>query len=233
MEEKELRQVIAKKIAFYRRQLNLTQAELADKINYSDKSISKWERGEGLPDIYVLTLLADIYGVSVNDLVSDEIPQVVTISNPKKKYIIPLLSVGLVWLVATVVFFALKVTAPAVGLAYLSFIFAIPVSFIILIVFTSLWFNLLCRFLSVSGLIWSLTSCIYITAVLLAPAKVENMYLIYIVAAVIQVLTMLWFWLLHNPNKKERVLQMIPREKWEAQKERRAEKRAERAEKKK
>ena len=62
-------QRIAKNLIRYRKAANLTQAELAQKINYSDKSVSKWESGNGVPDIYILLKLAELYGGSVNDLV--------------------------------------------------------------------------------------------------------------------------------------------------------------------
>lgn len=62
-------QRIAKNLIRYRKAANLTQAELAQKINYSDKSVSKWESGNGVPDIYILLKLAELYGVSVNDVV--------------------------------------------------------------------------------------------------------------------------------------------------------------------
>ena len=60
---------IVKNLTYYRKSAGLTQAELAEKINYSDKSISKWESGNGVPDIYILIQLAKLYGVTVNDLV--------------------------------------------------------------------------------------------------------------------------------------------------------------------
>ena len=59
---------IAQNLIRYRKAANLTQAELAQKINYSDKSVSKWESGNGVPDIYIFLKLADLYGVTVNDL---------------------------------------------------------------------------------------------------------------------------------------------------------------------
>ena len=71
MENKEnLTAVIAENLAYYRKKSLLTQSELASKLNYSDKSISKWERAEGVPDIYILKQLADLYGISVNDFLS-------------------------------------------------------------------------------------------------------------------------------------------------------------------
>ena len=60
---------IAKNIIELRKKNNWTQAELADKLNYSDKAVSKWERGDGLPDIFILQQLAELYHVTVNDLI--------------------------------------------------------------------------------------------------------------------------------------------------------------------
>ena len=55
VEEAALRRTVSKNIAAYRKAHKDTQMDLAAKLNYSDKSISKWERGESLPDIYILT----------------------------------------------------------------------------------------------------------------------------------------------------------------------------------
>ncbi len=75
MTEQELRETVAKNLIAYRKLNKLTQLELAEKINYSDKSVSKWERGDGLPDLYVLKLIADLYDISVNDLISQKKPK--------------------------------------------------------------------------------------------------------------------------------------------------------------
>ena len=66
--EEQLKKNFAARLAGYRRLAGLTQLELAEKLNYSDKSISKWERGEGLPDLYVVSQLADLFNITVNDL---------------------------------------------------------------------------------------------------------------------------------------------------------------------
>ena len=67
----EINEVVAKNLIAYRKQKGLTQAELAEKISYSDKSISKWERGECLPDLAILKQLADFYGITVNDFLNE------------------------------------------------------------------------------------------------------------------------------------------------------------------
>ena len=61
--------VIAKNIADLRLANGMTQLELAERINYSDKAVSKWERAESMPDIAVLTEIADLFQVSLDDLV--------------------------------------------------------------------------------------------------------------------------------------------------------------------
>lgn len=70
MQPAELKLVSASNIIRLRTQAGMTQAELGAKLNYSDKTISKWERGEAIPDAYVLTKLAELFGVSVDYILS-------------------------------------------------------------------------------------------------------------------------------------------------------------------
>ena len=68
----DIKQIIAKNISALRQDKELTQIELAEKLNYSDKAVSKWERGESLPDIGVLTQIADLFEVPLDYLVRRE-----------------------------------------------------------------------------------------------------------------------------------------------------------------
>lgn len=70
MEANELKLVTASNLIRLRTEKGLTQAELGAQLNYSDKTISKWERGEAIPDAYVLTQLGELFGVSVDFLLS-------------------------------------------------------------------------------------------------------------------------------------------------------------------
>ena len=72
MELAELKLITASNLINLRTAHGMTQAELGAKLNYSDKTISKWERGEAIPDAYVLTQIAELFGVTVNDLLSGE-----------------------------------------------------------------------------------------------------------------------------------------------------------------
>lgn len=67
-------------IASLRKAKGMTQAELADRLNVTDKAVSKWERGLSCPDIALLPKLAEIFGVSV-----DELMQVRETAVPAKK----------------------------------------------------------------------------------------------------------------------------------------------------
>ena len=71
MDGENLKYQIGANIAAYRKRIGLTQAGLAEKLNYSDKAVSKWERGESVPDVVTLVQLAEQFGVTVNDLLVD------------------------------------------------------------------------------------------------------------------------------------------------------------------
>ena len=60
----ELKNIIASNITYLRKQKKLTQAELAQELNYSDKAVSKWERGESVPDIETLKNIAEMFEVT-------------------------------------------------------------------------------------------------------------------------------------------------------------------------
>ena len=74
VEMEDLKRNIAKNIAFLRTSEHMTQAELAECISYSNKSVSKWERGEGVPDAFVLFSLSEIYGITLSELVGQTAP---------------------------------------------------------------------------------------------------------------------------------------------------------------
>ena len=182
-DEATLRKTVAKNIAAYRKAHHDTQLDLATKLNYSDKSVSKWERGESLPDVYILSQIADLYGVSVSALIGEIQPP--KESKPHYHMFILLLSLALTMAVATLLFsmfMICKVDYPA----WMFFVYALPVCSIICIVFTSLWWGILWQGVSVSALIWTLSLSLYLSF------ELENVSLIFLVCAALQVLTVLW-----------------------------------------
>lgn len=194
MTEQEFKKKVAANLSAYRKLNNITQLELAEKLNYSDKSISKWERGDGLPDLYILQRIAELYGVNIGDFVSDSTPK-----KPRRKtrahVLIPLLSVALVWLIAVTVFMMINRFVPALPHKWLVFIYALPVSAIVLTVYSSLWWNQYFTLISVSTMIWTVPLCIVLTA--------EGFSLIWCVSAVLQIMEIMWFILRYKKNKKQ------------------------------
>lgn len=160
----EQREVLAKNLIKYRKYAGLTQQDLAEKLNYSDKTVSKWERAEGTPDIFVLKQIADIYGIKVDLLLSEspeKKPKTKRIKNIKR-IIIMTLATLLVWLVATTVYVLLTWIVPPNKPTYYVFICALPVTAIIVIVFSSIWKKSILQFLSITTLIWTLILCLYL-----------------------------------------------------------------------
>ena len=117
--DEKLRQLIAENIAYYRKLNGDTQAGLAEKLSYSDKSVSKWERGDGTPDIFILSHIASLYGIAVQDLLREK-----KVAKTRTRHLlISLLSVGLVWLVMTVLFCGARIFSICDRYAWLLFIY--------------------------------------------------------------------------------------------------------------
>lgn len=150
MEEKELRENFANNLLKLRKNKKWNQQELAEKLSYSDKAISKWENGDTIPDIHTMHRIASLFNITIDQLVSKE--NVVKIANKKKnRLLITLVSTGLCFLVATIVFFALEIAE--IKMAYMSYLFALCAASIVLIVFSRIWFKKLWTFLAVDLLI--------------------------------------------------------------------------------
>ena len=70
MQLEELKLITASNIINLRTRAGMTQAELGSLLNYSDKTISKWERAEAIPDAFVLKQMGEIFGVTVDNLLT-------------------------------------------------------------------------------------------------------------------------------------------------------------------
>lgn len=200
----DLKEVIAANLIRLRQEVGLTQAQLAEKLNYTDKAVSKWERGESIPDLRVLIQLAEIYHITVDDIVKEktEKPVKPKLNLFQKRLLITLLSVGLVWVVATGVFMILYYISSIRSFAYLSFVIAPFVSAVVLLVFTSIWGRRLTMALSASAVVWSI---VLIVHVFLWQYRVDvPIWPFYLVAVGVQILVAGWFVLrkLYKPNRK-------------------------------
>lgn len=207
-ENKDFNAIIGKNLLKLRKNMKLTQLEVAEKFNYSDKSISKWEKGESLPSVEVLCELAKFYGVSLDDLTREgENLPVANISKPNKKkkepiprmfpshLVITLLSVGAVWLIATILFVALKLCLDVNY--FMSFMWAGVLTCVVLIVFNSIWGRMRYLFPVLTVMLWLLLVSIHIQIYI--PTGL-NTWPIYFLGIPLQVLVVLWGVLIKKPK---------------------------------
>jgi transcriptional regulator with XRE-family HTH domain len=165
----EMKLAIAKNIAALRQASRMTQLELAEKLNYSDKAISKWERGESIPDVLVLKSIADLFGVSLDYLLEADHVEKPKPSQESPGYlhrnrkVTTTLSVLLVWFVATLAYVVKDLTIPLSVFKWIPFAYAFPVSMIVWLVFNSIWFNQRMNYYIISFLMWTVIACIVLT----------------------------------------------------------------------
>ena len=194
MDSEKLKTQIGNNIATYRKQCNLTQAELAEKLNYSDKAVSKWERGESLPDVMTLIQLARQLGVSVDHLLGNtDTP--VPASEPVKKNIkrvnknvIQMLVSLLVWFVALFVYVLLS--SMELPRSWMGFIYAIPVNAIVLLCLRSAWRKFNWNFALISVIVWGTLASLYVSMLIFTR---YNIWKLFLLGALGQVAVYLWF----------------------------------------
>lgn len=210
MDGEKLRFQIGANIAAYRKQANLTQAGLANQLNYSDKAVSKWERGDSVPDVLTLVQLAELFGVSVNDLLSDPnalseqtgpIQQVMglvvekTLKRKANKSIILGLSSILVWFIALLVWVVLS--SCRVPNSWIAFIYAIPVDAIVLLSLRSAWHDFRRNRALISVIMWGAIASLHLTLLVYGHWNIWRLYLLGIPG---QAAIFLWF-MLFRPKK--------------------------------
>lgn len=182
---------VAKNIVRLRQASGMTQAELAAKLNYSDKAVSKWERGESLPDVAVLAQIADLFQVSLDWLVRGEVMSAEPAVKERSKLnrtLVTVMSIVLVWLVAALVFMVIHLITGGNVINALVFIYAVPASLIVWLVFNSIWFQPKINYIIISLLMWSLLATIHMSILPFG----YNVWPIYIVGIPAQVIIFIW-----------------------------------------
>jgi len=197
--ETNLEQIVAVNLTELRKAQKWTQAELAEKINYSDKSVSKWERGDALPDLKVLHQMAELFGVTLDYFVTENA------AKEMKKFDFPksekgyrigveLLAVCIVWLIASAVYLYGAVSPSPSKLLWLAFIWAVPASALVLTCFSSKWKFRVCVIVFQSILCWSFLAAIYLQLLRL------NMWMIFLIGIPAQAAVILWAQIRHRLN---------------------------------
>lgn len=210
MDLENLKGRIGTNIAVQRKRAGLTQAGLAEKLNYSDKAVSKWERGESMPDVLTLMQLAEQFGISVNELLEDpnQLP-----GNPGKlekamtqvsekalkrsanKNVILGLSTTLVWFVALLIF--VVISSFDLPYSWISFFYAIPINAIVLLSLRSAWRDFRWNRTLISIIVWGFLISIYLTFLVFLRF---NMWKIFLLGIPGEIATSLWF-RLFRPSK--------------------------------
>ena len=205
MDDEKLKYQIGANIAAYRKQAGLTQAGLAEKLNYSDKAVSKWERGESVPDVLTLVVLAEQFGITGNDLLKDpnELPgnpgtlekamtQVSEKALKRKanKNVILALSSTLVWFVALLAFVLLSSFDFLEKYSCLLFFYAIPANAIVLLSLRSAWHDFRWNQGLITVIVWGSLLSIYVT---LLVAFSYNFWKIFLLGIPGQIAIFLWF----------------------------------------
>ena len=213
MTDERLKAQIGVNISNLRKRMGLTQAGLAEKVNYSDKAVSKWERGESVPDILTLVSLAEVLGVSVDDLLKDPnalpentgavqqvMDQVVqkTLKRKADKRIIVQLSSLLVWFVALLAYVTLS--SLGVSKSWLAFFWAIPADAIVVLSLRSAWRDFRSNRVLISVIMWGSLLGIYMSLFLLFQANVWRIFLLGIPG---QLAIFLWFRMFRPIQAKE------------------------------
>lgn len=155
--------IVAQNIYYLRTQNFMTQFELGEKLNYSDKAISKWERGDGIPDAYVLKKMSELFGVTVDYILSEHTEQERKLEPKKTKMSLAMLANVIMISIATVALlvFVIIAIADKGNYQWQIFIYAIPAIIIVGIVFSVILKNKIMGVISVSGLCWSILLVIY------------------------------------------------------------------------
>ena len=174
MDDEQVKARIGANIAYYRKQAGLTQAGLGEKLNYSDKAVSKWERGESIPDVLTLMQMASVFESTVDALLGDvnalpDNPSTLeramnqvsekALKRKANKNIILALTTTLVWFVALLAFVVLSTLD--IPYSWLAFFYAVPVNAIVLLSLRSAWHDFRWNKALISAIVWGSLASIY------------------------------------------------------------------------
>ncbi len=203
MDSEKLKQLIGQNISAHRKRCGLTQAGLAEKLNYTDKAVSKWERGESVPDVMTLMQLADQFDITVDELLQDPnvLPEETTpvqqvmgkvvekaLKRKANKSIILALCSILTWFVALLIY----VIAASCGFPQgaLAFLYAIPAWAIVSLSLRSAWHDFRGNKLYISAIVWGCLISIHMTVLVIWSI---NLWRIYLLGIPGQAAIFLWF----------------------------------------
>ena len=168
----EARLAVASNLIRLRTDAGMTQAELGEKLNYSDKTISKWERAEAIPDAFVLKQIGELFHVSVDFLLRThdqwEMPEgeLQTGGYKYSSAAITMVSIPSIWTLAVLAFAVFWILG---SIYWHIFAYAVPVSLITLLVLNSVFNEGKHNYYIVSALVLSVVAITYISLIKFQP----------------------------------------------------------------
>ena len=184
---KDIKQIIAKNLVDLRKKHGLTQNELAQKLNYSDNAVSRWERGELSPSVEVLQNISEVYGVEVDALLRENITNEIEKDSKTQrinKMATIILIVSIIWCVVALLYvYSYKIFHLNLWRA---FCWAVPISCVVLLPFNDYWGKYIYKFVILSVFVWTTLTCIYLQFL------VYNLWLIFIVGIPAQIALVIW-----------------------------------------
>lgn len=212
MNHEELKLRLGANITQCRKARGMTQAELAQRLNYSDKAVSKWERGESVPDVLTLAQIAQEFGVTVNDLLYGQevpappAPEPEPAPTPEEvprkplhtKSIVQKLVTILVWFVA--LFIYVVVDSFGLPFGWLAFFVAIPANAIVLLSLRSAWGLFSWNMALISAIVWGTVLLVY--TVIYVSCGI-NMWRVFLMGALGQAAVILWFKMLKHSKEEQ------------------------------
>ncbi len=164
-----MKEIIAHNIVTLRKEAGMTQLQLAEKLNYSDKAISKWERGDSIPDVTVLKDIADLFDVTVDYLLKEDHSDVALSKRAysqrqsRNQKVMAAIAAGSVWFIATILYISLLLKNVDTFDPLAILIYAIPISAVVFLVFSIIWEQKALVFISLSVVLWGTIASVYFT----------------------------------------------------------------------
>lgn len=193
----DIKEIIATNLIELRKKHNLTQNEFAEKVNYSDNAVSRWERQEVTPNIETLEQISKIFNIPLLSLLQEKAVEKndgIEKYEKLKRLSVIIMFVSLAWLIATIGFVYGQIIFNK--FYWTLFVWAVPASCLILLAFNKTWGTKLFKFIILSVFIWTLLASFYLQ--LLS----YNLWLIFLLGVPVQVGLASWAFIKPPKNKK-------------------------------
>ena len=190
-----IKENIANNIAELRKMNHMTQQDLAEKLNYTDKAISKWERGESTPDIESLSALAKMFNLTVDDLLNETFDKEQTLKKEKIRLSKSISKIALgvltIWLIGTVVFVYNVIRNNEPNGLWMSFIWPIPASSLLVAIVAFLRKYKMVISIAASITLWTGLMAIFLQILVMG----GNIWIIFLVGVPLQAIIIITYWI--------------------------------------